>query len=154
SSLVLSFGLFNWLWIILPGILVCVGAYEVNSLDLLPKVRFRSAQNGRKEQVETIASKTIGRVVPKYSESHKIISLYMEALGLIISRFGVSFPESSTLREISGQVTKIEGIDIDSAVLFRDISLATEAYLYSKEFDENRIGDAEQKLAQLKRRLG
>ncbi|MDG6906668.1 MAG: hypothetical protein JRN20_12885 [Nitrososphaerota archaeon] len=146
-------GLFNWLWIILPGILVCVGAYEINSLDLLPKLWSGRGQTSRKEQIETIVSKTLEMVVPKYSESNKIISVYSVALSLIVSRFGVTFYESSTIREISQQVTEVEGIDIDSAVLFHDISLDMEDYLYSQVFDESRIGDAEQKLAELKRRL-
>ena len=146
-------GLFNVLWIVLPGLGVVIGAYEVNSLGLFPKIgsRRRGAKLSE-EQVRKSVDETIGRIVPRDARPHRMISIYRSALGVVVSRFGVSFKDSSTMREISSRVAKLAGSDSETAGLFYDVSLAAEDYVYSDGFDEGRVEEAEEKLSELRKR--
>ncbi len=173
-----SFGIdlkvFNFLWIVFPGMGIGIGLYEGKNFGLLPKIKawarkprfgFRKAE----EPIRTVASrqelvqepKSIDvlmqtLLLPKVERiQSKIVVAYREALTLAASNFRFEFKESSTIREIIAQVKGIAGDTGASGVeLFASISLAMEDYIYAAVFDESREEEAKKSAAGLKLEWG
>jgi hypothetical protein len=148
ASIQTKAGLLNPLLIVLPAIGVGATAYEFKSLGLLRRSGKGEAVSGiaalqTKAQVDSLAA------LERLSEqSTGMLSVYYAALALAQRRFGISFRDSDTLREIAAKVEKQRA---NEGGLFSSIVRATEDFLYAPGFDEGRAREAERRLADLRK---
>jgi hypothetical protein len=153
-----SFELFNILWLVIPGIIVGFSAYEAKNLGLLPALKKLSASRPRRKKVEAIqvreqaiaiGEEALGDIIQTKAKAHRMISIYMEAVGLAVQRFaGVTFKDSFTIREVFNAVKRRSAEDQNRSSprameLFQEISSASEDYLYSSHFEAKLVNDAE-----------
>jgi len=147
--------LFNPLLIILPALGAGVTAYELESLGLTPRLRgsFRRANNAQTAELATRRPLLASPNTPlgPTERSSGIILLYLQALTLASRRLRIDFKESDTMREMIGEVWKLDG---GGAAPFAIILFMTEDFLYSREFDLARVKVAEENLSKLRELWG
>jgi hypothetical protein len=80
-----------------------------------------------------------------------MLAVFYETLALAQRNFVVNFRESDTLREILAEVAME---DARGNELFSSIVRTTEDFLYAPRFDEGRVREAEQQLAELRKEWG
>jgi hypothetical protein len=149
----LKLSVFNLLWVFLPVLVLGITVYEARNLDLLPKLSMRLAKKPMEDEpkknqleshsVDDFLNKTVANDTTR--QSH-LIWIYKDALLLATNRFHIAFKDSSTIREIMNEVKALDILEDN----FYWISLIVEDYLYSKDFDESRVNEAEKMLAELK----
>jgi hypothetical protein len=143
-------GLFNLLFVALPALGVGVGAYEFMNLGLLPKLRTRFTRAKRQQATMSEFEESANlptTPLPEGTGPTGMIAIYAQAIALASRRFGIRFRDSETIREI---IREVEKLDRSGMELFSEIMLATEDFLYSKEFDLERIKGVETDLARLR----
>ena len=141
--------LFNPLLIILPAVGAGVAAYEFRSLGLMPRLR----KNAQESEYATGGLLPAPSPEPQVSTAKPsgIVLLYLQALSLASKKLDLDFRESATMREMIVEVSRLDGA---GATLFSSILVATEDFLYSREFDMTRIKLAEENLTRLKELWG
>ena len=151
ASIQTKAGLFNLLFIVLPALGVGVAAYEFKSLGLLrrpnkePIAVTIAALQAKKERDSLTVLERLS------SQSTGMLSIFYEALILAQRRFGTSFRESDTLREIAAIVEKEHA---KGGGLFSSIIRTSEDFLYAPKFDEGKVQEAEKQLAELRKEWG
>ena len=144
-----AISLLNPLLIILPAVGVGVTAYEFESLGLMPRLR-RSTQKSEFATGRPLPASSPDPQVPTAQPSG-IILVYLQAVTLASRRLKLDFKESATVREMVGGVRKLDGA---GAALFSSILIATEDFLYAREFDLTRVEMAEENLTKLRELWG
>jgi hypothetical protein len=142
-----SLDLFNFLWIVIPSIVVGTAGYEINSF-----VKREKKTQSEKIETEMLQAGTTPAIIEEIpidgSASNKIVSIYREALELLLSRFHIEINRSSTIREI---LHSVQRLDLPLTDSFADISHAVEEYLYGlREPDTATLAEADENLSRLK----
>lgn len=168
TQAIASLSIFNFLWILVPGIIVGLGFFEVRNLGLMPDLRKslarRRAEASQISEADILREEAMSKIFPPGYKPHRIVEIYLEALNLTNQKFpGFRIKESITIREVSNLVDRrIEqekenlgaGRSLDNislwGQLFDDVSSATEEYLYSAHFDSRLTDDPENWLGELK----
>jgi hypothetical protein len=150
---IFSIQILNLLWINVPAIVVIVTIYEVGNLGLVPKLRMRLSRRVSKSAATTTIKQELSAVAENFTQTMsgplpRLIAIYKEALALSAKKFGLSFRESSTIRE---RIRFVQAVDPnpESSRLFSSLSLVVEDYLYAASFNQEKIRDAEDLLARL-----
>ena len=148
STIVATLGLFNILLVVLPAVIIGVGAFEANSLGVFRGIRERTRRGrGQGPALEAPVPRTLPEISLTYAGGPEPLSLFGRAATLASRRFSIAFQPSHTIREMLLMVKAKD--DGESFVMFSNILLMAEDFLYGSGFDPSRTDEARRALTSL-----